>query len=104
MNLSELINAVSKDKRIKDVGIRQYEVKIVIKVFVEYLLKTLLSHGKVKIQGLFTLDIRKVKGRRIANPQNGESMYIKDYYKVSIEPSKKLKEGLRELRDNDEGI
>jgi nucleoid DNA-binding protein len=99
LNLSELIKKVSKDKRIKDMGIRQYEVKVIIKVFIELLLKSLLTYGVVKIQGLFTLNIRKAKGRKIANPQSGKHMYSKDYYKVGIEPSKNLKEGLEKLRD-----
>lgn len=101
LNLSELIKKVSKDKRIKDMGIRQYEVKVVIKVFVELLLKSLLTYGVVKIQGLFTLKLRKAKGRKIVNPQSGKYMYSKDYYKVGIEPSKKLKEGLKKLRDSE---
>lgn len=101
LNLSELIKKVSKDKRIKDMGIRQYEVKFVIKVFIELLLKSLLTYGVVKIQGLFTLNIRKAKGRKIANPQSGEHMYSKDYYKVGIEPSKNLKDGLEKLRDGE---
>lgn len=101
LNLSELIKKVSKDKRIKDMGIRQYEVKVIVKVFVELLLKSLLTYGVVKIQGLFTLNIRKAKGRKIANPQSGEHMYSKDYYKVGIEPSKNLKEGLEKLRDGE---
>lgn len=104
LNLSKLINAVSKDERIKDIGIRQYEVKVVIKVFIEYVLKALLTYKKVKIQGLFTLNVRKAKGRRIANPQNGKHMYIKDYYKIGIEPSKKLKEGLENLRNSDNKV
>ena len=101
LNLSELIKKVSKDKRIKDMGIRQYEVKVIIKVFVELLLKSLLNYRVVKIHGLFTLNIRKAKGRKIANPQSGEHMYSKDYYKVGIEPSKNLKEGLEKLRDSE---
>jgi len=101
LNLSELIKKVSKDKRIKDMGIRQYEVKVVIKVFVELLLKSLLTYGVVKIQGLFTLKLRKAKGRKIVNPQSGEYMHSKDYYKVGIEPSKRLKEGLKKLRDSE---
>lgn len=99
MNLSKLIKKVSKDKRIKEMGIRQYEVDLVIKVFVETLLTTFLTYGKVKIQGLFSLSIRRAKGRRIRNPQTKEIMYSSDYYKVKLEPSKKLKEGLREFKE-----
>lgn len=101
LNLSELIHEVWKDERIREHRLRKDEVSIVIKVFVEHILKALLTYGKVKIQGLFTLKVRKAKGRRIANPQSGEHMYSKDYYKVGIEPSKNLKEGLEKLKDGE---
>lgn len=99
LNLSELIHEVWKDERIREYRLRKDEVSIVIKVFVEHILKTLLTYGKVKIQGLFTLKVRKAKGRRIMNPQTKEIMYSKDYYKVGIEPSKRLKEGLKEYKE-----
>lgn len=95
MNLSQLKNAVHKDERIKELRLRKDEVKIIVDVVIEHMLKGLLKNGLLKLQGLFTLDIRKAKGRKIANPQTGEHMYSKDYYKVGIEPSKNLKEGLK---------
>lgn len=95
MNLSELIHAVWKDKRVSDKNLRKDEVKVVVEVFVDHIVKALLAYGKVKIQGLFTIDVRKAKGRKIANPQTGEHMYSKDYYKLGLEPSKKVKEGLK---------
>lgn len=97
MNLSDLISAVHKDKRVKDLGIRKHEVKILTEVFIDLIGKGLISYGIVKLQGLFTLDIRKAKGRNIANPQTGEHMKSKDYYKIGIKPSKKVKEGLSNL-------
>lgn len=97
MNLSELIHEVWKDKRIREIRLRKDEVKIVIKVMIEHIVKNLLEHGKVKMKGLFTLDIRKAKGRKIANPQNKEHMVIDDYYKIGLEPSKNLKDGLKKI-------
>ena len=96
MNLSELKNAVHKDKRIKELRLRKDEVKIIVDVVIDHMLKGLLDYGKLKLQGLFTLDIRRAKGRKIANPQTGEHMYSNDYNKVGIEPSKALREGLKD--------
>jgi nucleoid DNA-binding protein len=93
--LSELKNAVHKDKRIKELRLRKDEVKIIVDVVIDHMLKGLLEYGKLKLQGLFTLDIRRAKGRKIANPQTGEHMYSSDYNKVGIEPSKRLKDGLK---------
>ena len=97
MNLSELIHEVWKDKRVRELKLRKSEVSVVVKVLTEHILKSLLIYGKVKIQGLFSLDIRKAKGRRISNPKTKETMYSNDYYKVGIKPSKKLKDGLKEF-------
>lgn len=98
MNLSELVSRVHKDERVRDIRLRKDEVKIVVEVLIEHILSGLLHSGVVKMKGLFTLEIRKAKGRKISNPQTREEMFIDDYYKVGIEPSKRLKEGLEELR------
>lgn len=97
MNVSDLISAVHKDARVKQLRLRKDEVKILTEVFIDHIGKGLLQYGIIKLQGLFTLDIRKAKGRKIANPQSGKHMYSKDYYKVGIKPSKKIKEGLSNL-------
>lgn len=99
MNLSKLIHEVWKDKRTRELRLRKDEVKVVVEVMIDHIVKGLLKYGKVKMKGLFTLDIRKAKGRRIANPQTKEPMYSKDYYKIGLEPSKNLREGLEDLRD-----
>jgi len=92
---------VWKDERIREVRIRKSEVKLVIEVLIDHIVKGLLENKKVKLKGLFTLNIRKAKGRKISNPKTGEIMFSKDYYKVGIEPSKNLKEGLEKLREED---
>lgn len=97
MNLSELIHEVWKDERTRELKLRKDEVKVVVEVLVDHIVKALLLYGKVKMQGLFTLSVRKAKGRKIRNPQTKEIMYSRDYYKVGLEPSKRLKEGLKDL-------
>lgn len=95
MNLSRLIHEVWKDERIRELRLRKHEVKIVVEVLIDHIVEGLLTYGKVKMKGLFTLDIRKAKGRKIANPQTGEHMIIDDYNKVGLEPSKKLRDGMK---------
>lgn len=95
MKLSKLIHEVWKDPRTRELRLRKDEVKIVVNVVIDKILEGLLTYGKIKLQGLFTLDIRKAKGRRIRNPQTREIMYSNDYHKVGIEPSKRLEDGLK---------
>ena len=99
MKLSELKHRVWKDERIKDLRLRKDEIKLIIDVVLEYILKGLLEDKLIKLKGLFTLDVRKAKGRKISNPQTGEHMHSEDYYKVGITYSKVLKDGLENLRD-----
>lgn len=97
LNLSQLKTAVHKDERVKDMKLLKSEVKIIVDVIIDHIGKGLLEYGIVKLQGLFTLDVRKAKGRKIANPQTGKVMYSKDYYKIGIKPSKNIKDGLGDL-------
>jgi nucleoid DNA-binding protein len=95
LKLSKLIHEVWEDERTRELRLRKDEVKILVNVMIDHIVKGLLKHGEVKLRGLFTLDVREIKGRKIRNPQTKEEMYIDDYYKVGIkEPSKRLKEGL----------
>ena len=98
MKLSELIHAVYKDKRARDIGFRKDEVEVLVKVMLDHIVIGLLTYGKIKMQGLFTLKVKEAKGRKIRNPQTGEIMYSKDYMKVGIEPSKRLKDGLKDFK------
>lgn len=98
MNLSDLIHAVWKDPRVKELRLRKDEVKIIGEVFVEHIRKGLLERGIIKIQSLFTLEIRKAKGRKIRNPRTNKEMYSQDYNKIGIIPSKKLKDGLKDFK------
>lgn len=96
MRLSELIHEVWKDKRTRDLKLRKDEVRILVNVVIDNILKGLLTYGVVKLKGLFTLKVKKAKGRKISNPQNGEHMFIDDYYKINIDYSKRLHDGLKE--------
>lgn len=98
MNLSQLKSAVHKDKRVRDLRLRKDEVKIIVDVVIDHMFLGLMQYGLLKLQNLFTLDIRRAKGRKIANPQTGEHMYSKDYNKIGLEPSKKLREGLKNYK------
>lgn len=99
LKLSKLIHEVWKDERTRELRLRKDEVKIVVNVVIDHIFKGLLTYGIIKLQGLFTLDIRRAKGRKIRNPQTGEEMYSKDYYKIGIEPSKRLRQGLKDYKE-----
>lgn len=98
MKLSNLIHEVWKDERVKALRIRKSEVRILAEVFLDHIGKGLLKYGVVKLHGLFTLEVRKAKGRKIRNPQNKKEMYIDDYHKLGVIPSKNIKQGLKEYK------
>lgn len=98
LKLSNLIHEVWKDERVRHLRIRKDEIKIIINVIIEKIGEGLISNKLVKIQGLFTLELRKAKGRRIRNPQSGEEMYSSDYYKIGLKPAKKIKDELKKIK------
>lgn len=98
MNLTELIHKVSKDERTRELRLRQDEVKIITLVILDHIGKSLLEYGSLKLRGLFTLEIRKIRGRRIANPQTGEEMYSSDSHRIGVIPSNDMKLKLKEYK------
>ena len=93
--MSELKHSVWEDERVRKMGIRKGEIKIIVDVVIEKIVEGLFIYGCVKLKGLFTLEIRRAKGRRITNPQTGKEMHSKDYNKIGIIPSEKVKSGLK---------
>ncbi|GIN66354.1 hypothetical protein J41TS2_17750 [Bacillus sonorensis] len=94
MNLSKLIHEVWKDGRIRELRLRKDEVKILVEVLIDHIGRGLIKYGVVKLKNLFTLEVRKAKGRRIKNPQTGKHMYSRDYFKIGVKPSKRIKDEL----------
>lgn len=103
MNLSKLVHRVWKNERVQETKINKSDVRIIVNVMVDEIVKALLEHKKLKMQGLFTLKIRTAKGRKIKNPRTHETMEINDYLKVGIEPSKALRDGLKKLKQKEDG-
>lgn len=97
MNLSKLIHEIWKDERTKELRLRKDEIEILVEVFLDQISKGILKHGMVKLRGLFTIDVRTAKGRKIRNPSTGEPMYSKDYNKLGLKPSKRLKEDMKQI-------
>lgn len=98
MKLSNLIHEVWKDERVRALRIRKSEIAIIAEVFLEHLEKGLMKYGFVKLHKFFTLEIRKARGRKIRNPQTKKEMYIEDYHKVGIIPSKNMKKELKDYK------
>lgn len=96
MNLTEIIHKVWEDRRVRELRTRKDEVETVLKVFVDVVRTEIVKGTKIKLHRLFSLSIKKNKKRRIMNPQTKKHMYTKDYYKVHIEPSKNLKDALKD--------
>lgn len=96
MNLSKLIHEIWKDERTKALRLRKDEIQILMEVFLDHIGRGILNHEIVKLRGLFTIDVREAKGRKIRNPSTGESMFSKDYKKLGIKPSKQLKDGMKQ--------
>lgn len=99
MKLSNLIHQVWKDERTRslDVRLRKDEIKIIVQVTLDHIGKSLVKYGILKLQGLFTLEMRNVKGRKIKHPVTKKETYTKDFKRIGVKPSKKLKDEMDKL-------
>lgn len=98
MKLKELIHAIWKDERIRELGIRKSDVDKIVKVTIEQIVENLFKHNVVKLRGLFTIRLKKANGRKVKHPVSGEIVKVDDYYKLDIKPSKNVKDKLEEIR------
>lgn len=101
MNLTELIHEIWKDERVQKLKIRKRDIGTIVKVTIDQIVKNLFKYGLVKLRGLFTVKLRKVKGRNIAHLQTKEIIKVDDYYRVAIKPSKRVERKLEEIRYKD---
>lgn len=101
MKFTELKQAVYKDERLRKERITRAQLNLVVSVFCEKLFEALIMNDKVSIPNLFTLSLRKNKGKRIINPKTKEPMVTKDFYRVLVGQSTKLKDNLKEKASNE---
>lgn len=101
MNLSELKHEIWKDKRVKEIGLKKSEVKILVDVFIEHIRLAILKHGVVKLQGLFTIKVKRAKGRKMKN-LTGETIKLNDYNKLNFSLSEKTRKVLKQYEETNE--
>ena len=101
MRYGELISATHKDARLRERRINKDITKLVISVFVEKMFEALITDGKVAIKNLFTLNVKKNKGKRILDLNTKEHRMTNDYYRIVVTPSERIKENLKEKERNE---
>lgn len=102
MKYGELINATHKDKRLREHRVTKDITRLVISVFVEKMFESLVNDGKVSIKNLFTLNVKKNKGKRILDLNTKKHKITKDYYRIIATPSERVKDNLKERAKNED--
>jgi len=102
MKYTELINATHKDKRLREKRITKDTTRLIIGVFAEKMFESLVVDGKLSIKNLFTLNVKKNKGKRILDLNTKKHRKTKDYYRVIVVPSERMKDNLKERAKNEE--
>lgn len=95
MKLSKIIHNTWQDERVKELKIKKGDVKIICVAFLDSVFEALVDTGEAKLTSLFSLKLKRSKGRKIRNISTKETMVTKDFYRVSVEPSKALEEELK---------
>lgn len=90
MKLSKIIHNTWKDERVKELKIKKGDVKIICTAFIDNIFLALIETGEAKLLNLFTLTLKKSKGRKIRNISTKETMVTSDFYRVNVEPSDRL--------------
>lgn len=101
MKFTELKQATYADERLRKEKITRAQLNLVVTVFCEKMFEALVIGGKVSIPNLFTLNLRKNKGKRIVNPITKKPMVTKDFYRVLVSQSGRLKDNLKEKASNE---
>ena len=82
----------------KKVGFSRKEAVQVVELFFDLLKDSLNNHGKVKITGFGTFQVRNKRSRRGRNPQTGQEMEIKARRVLTFKPSNLLRDSINQER------
>jgi integration host factor subunit alpha len=82
----------------RKVGFSKKEAVQVVELFFDLLKESLADHGKVKITGFGTFQVRAKRARRGRNPQTGEEMEIKARRVLTFKPSNLLSQSVNRER------
>ncbi len=84
----------------KKAGFSKKEAVRVVELFFDLLKESLEDHGKVKITGFGTFQVRDKRSRRGRNPQTGEEMEIKARRVLTFKPSNLLRDSINRERNS----
>ena len=82
----------------KKVGFSRKEAVQVVELFFDLLKDSLNNHGKVKITGFGTFQVRNKRSRRGRNPRTGQEMEIKARRVLTFKPSNLLRDSINQER------
>ena len=82
---------------IKNSKLNRSEIKTVIEVFNNNIVKALKNGRKIELRGFGTFFVKKIKENYSArNPKTGELIYVPEKNKVRFKASKNLKKKINE--------
>lgn len=55
--------------------------------FMEHIWEVLKDHGKIRLHGLGTFEIKQIPGRETYNPSTKGKTYMEPYLKIKFRPS-----------------
>ncbi len=84
----------------KKAGFSKKEATRVVELFFDLFKESLEDHGKVKITGFGTFQVRDKRSRRGRNPQTGEEMEIKARRVLTFKPSNLLRDSINRERNS----
>ena len=89
-----------EDEKVKEKGITQDEVKIVLDAFGRHISDTLRDTGIFRWKNIMKLEAKKIEGFETFNVVEGKAKMIDDYYRIQFKPSENLKSNVKKRKED----
>lgn len=92
MAVGKFYKKVWEDEELRKNQITQKQVKLIVDAVARTIIKSIKEEREVNWQNLFTLKSVRVKGWKNKSLHDGKEEMIKDFNRVYIRPSKRMRE------------
>lgn len=89
---SEIINKL----QIKHNNLSQYDIELVLKIFLKKIISSLYNGNSIEIRGFGTIKKKENKEKQVRNPKNNQLLYKDKTYKLHFKIGKTLHKALNQ--------
>jgi nucleoid DNA-binding protein len=76
---------------VKRTGVTAQEAGLLVDVFMDGIVESILKEGKATLPNFGTFKIKRTEARTARNPRTGEKVFVPDRNVIRFKPARKLK-------------